>query len=188
GALFFSQLLCFGSKPESELSAAFANAAVEAQKLETGNRRARGQSRCEVYCIQGPNGLCRKRMACSLDDLWADSQYVPMPSRVTQRCAPVASSAFVDLTDGEGPNQHPLALKYRQLGRGDKLRAAQNLAHTIAGIFAQQPRDDSARLSIDVHRPPRSWSSSRDDFSCFRAGGSFGYTTGSLAVPRTSKP
>jgi len=90
--------LLLRTNAEAEPSCLPADPIVQAQQLETGERRASGYRRSHVDRIERSDRLARKRTPRAFHNLRAHSQNAPMKGRLREQGSPVAWPRFASAT------------------------------------------------------------------------------------------
>jgi len=109
--------------------------------------------------IEGSNWLTGKGLPGAIDHFVGDPQDVPMRSCSRKLRAAVCSLRLRQFAQMDRSDQYSIALNESQIGCNDNLCIGQQLTNNRGGLFIQEPRENGARLRIQVHRGPRSSSS-----------------------------
>jgi len=143
-------------KLESELLRGSADAIIKTQKFHSRYSGTDSQCRRQVNGVKGADGFRGKGMSRAVDNVRTDSPQVPVGGRGIQVCPAIGGRGFIDFSEGDGANQHAIALDERKIRGHHEFGTAEHFPHGVADFFPEQPRQHSAGLRINVHRAPRS--------------------------------
>ena len=134
---------------------------IQGEKLEIWNECLPQHRGREVDGIQRPDWLFRERPACPVDDLMVQVEQDPVLDGQADPGSALCRHCLLDSLDGNGADQHAIALDERQRGAQDELSRREHLTHSGRSRLAQEPGQDRTGLGVDVQRSSRSSSSRR---------------------------
>jgi hypothetical protein len=121
-----SQCRCSGRLDgDAQPFRSLAQALIEAQKSEAGDRGTRNEKRCEVDGIECPNRVAGKRLTRAIDYLSRDPQDLPMSSSRDEVRPTVGGFAFGQFPERHRPEQYAITLDQGQVGRDDDFGIAE---------------------------------------------------------------
>ena len=138
--------------------------------------------------VQGAHRFHRKRTSCALNNVQTNTIRMPASGGGMEVRPATRSRGFVDLSKCDRMNKYAIRFDQHEVGREHEFRAPERLPDAAASHFTEQPRQDSARFSINVQWVPRSSSRSRVVRCRFSSRERFGYSVGSFGAPRVSCP
>ena len=110
--------------------------------------------------VKRPDRLVRERPAGPVNDVRVDAVERPMGGGgVDDRLQP-GRIGRAQTSGYDGPAEGPIAFNECQVGRVDSFGNRQPRPGSLAALFVEKPRQDGARLCVQVHRSPRTSSSS----------------------------
>ena len=145
-----------------------ADAGIKAQHRQLGNSLATDQRAGQVDGIQRTDRLGRKRSTSPFHNLVIQPKQCPSRRDRIQPRLPIVGVGFVQFVEEHRSNQHAVTLNQREIGGDDELRVRERVGRQLASVLLQQPRQDGARLHVELHRVPRSSSNKRATDGGFR--------------------
>ena len=109
--------------------------------------------------VERPNRLGGERLPSTVNDCWSKRRQRPGCRRRLQKSPAIVGFGFAQL--GLRSYEGTVTFDERQVRRRDIVGVAERDLNDFTPGLVQEPREDGARLGIEVQRSPRSSSSSR---------------------------
>lgn len=161
---------------------------VEGEQANPAYERLGENGRGKVDGVQGTDRLSGEGTASSFNDLGPDSENGPVFRRLSQPRATAGDLAFGEFAGAHRADKHPIALNEGKVRSEDEFGLGEGLTDSPRMGFTQEPRQNRARLGVEIQDSPRSCSRSRITSASGSRGSITGYKSGLFPAPNRALP